>query len=76
MSSTSGRQRASTRQYSAEEQALNQISKEVSLKMTTLELLYLMIILHLTHLHRVIDSGKLREAYYIVFKLIDSHLTH
>uniref|UniRef100_K1PCM9 Leucine-rich repeat flightless-interacting protein 2 n=1 Tax=Magallana gigas TaxID=29159 RepID=K1PCM9_MAGGI len=28
MSSTSGRQRASTRQYSAEEQALNQISKE------------------------------------------------
>lgn len=44
--------------------------------MTTLELLYLMIILHLTHLHRVIDSGKMREAYYIVFKLIDSHLTH
>lgn len=28
MSSTSGRQRAATRQYSAEEQALNQISKE------------------------------------------------
>ena len=33
MSSTSGRHRTATRQYSAEEQALNQISKEVSLKM-------------------------------------------